>query len=444
MSVIDTSARRDLALSYRREIEDYVAQGDGVRALALLFDFVGEFAPNFEERVLDASAGLQQHLNGHPSAASVEPLRRAIAPLLATIIAFVLPQDSAASTATEVSADVDLVSLKKRLTEGGARDVLVAAVHASRTMGAGRSTFSLGPISLEAARGEVIGLVGHNGSGKTTLLRLLAADLAPSAGAVLFPGLGAQGPRQDWPKVRARIAFVEPQPPRVRERLEPALIWTAVAHGMDYGQAEEGARVALHRFGLAAHAGKRATELSTGLRLRFEIARILMTNPDLIILDEPLANLDVVAQQALLFDLQMLAASVQQPRSILISSQHINEIEAIADRVIVLSQGQSLFVGRKDEIAAKLGVNVFEVVSENRRALVQAARTLGALEVIELGVSVVLVVPQAVSREALLAQLGAASVDVTGFYDLSRSAKALLYIDRLVSDGRIAATVRSA
>jgi ABC-2 type transport system ATP-binding protein len=275
------------------------------------------------------------------------------------------------------------------------------------------------------------------------LLRLLAADLAPTGGAVLFPGLGAQGPRQSWPKVRARIAFVEPQPPRIRERLEPALVWTAVAHGMDYGQAEEGARVTLHRFGLAAHAHKRATELSTGLRLRFEIARILMTNPDLIILDEPLANLDVVAQQALLFDLQMLAASVQQPRSILISSQHINEIEAIADRVIVLSQGQSLFVGRKDEIAVKLGVNVFEVVSENRRNLVQTARALGALEVIELGVSVVLVVPQAVSREALLAQLSAASVDVTGFYDLSRSAKALLYIDRLVSDGRIAATVNA-
>jgi ABC-2 type transport system ATP-binding protein len=201
--------------------------------------------------------------------------------------------------------------------------------------------------------------------------------------------------------------------------------------------------VTLHRFGLTEHRTKRASALSTGLRLRFEIARILLTDPDLIILDEPLANLDVVAQQNLLGDLQALAASVQRPRAIVISSQHIGEIEAISDRIIVLSGGAPLFVGYKDEISSKLRVNVFELVGDDKRALVAAGRKLNPIDVVEMGISTVVIFPIGVTKETVLAHMSANGVNVTGFNDLSNSAKALLYLDKLLADGRIGPRART-
>jgi ABC-2 type transport system ATP-binding protein len=448
VSAVDAGERQALIESYQREIESYLAAGDGVRGLSLLFDFVAEFAPNFDERVVRLAQTLPVTLRERPNRDNAAQLQEAVGPLLAQVLTFASPERFAMpeppSQETAPPQEVpSFIALKKRLLGEAASDVVVRLDGVCRNMGSGRTRFKLGPISVEAARGEVIGLVGHNGSGKTTLLRVMAGELAATEGARSFPGLEGSTATalalMDWRRIRSKIAVVNPAPPVIRERLPTALTLTGIGFGAAAQDAHETARVSLHRFGLADHAEKRASDLSTGLRLRFEIARILMADPDLLILDEPLANLDAIAQQTLLFDLEMMAASVQRPRAVVISSQHIGEIEAISDRIIVLSQGQPLFIGKKDEIAGKLGVAVFEVVAENRRELVEAARLLGALEVIELGISVVLVCAQGVSRERLFAHLDAAKVNVTGFSDLSRSGKALLYIDRLVATGDISA-----
>lgn len=455
---ISADEREAIVRGYRDEIEHYVAEGEGLRALALMFDFIDEFCPNFEDRVLKFSEQSQSlFLRERPDAAQLQVFQSQAMDLLDTIVAFVLPPRPPALEGEVLVAEAPaptptpLIELKKRvLTRSeNERDTLVSLSGASRTMGRGKNAFSLGPVTLDVGRGEVIGLVGHNGSGKTTLLRLLAAEIAPSGGQVKFPGLVKKAQDEDrirlrgWRRVRARVAFVTPKPDVINEKVIHALQLTAAAYGAPPLEVIDRANVSLHRFGLSEHRTKRASALSTGLRLRFEIARILLTDPDLIILDEPLANLDVVAQQNLLSDLQVLAASVQRPRAIVISSQHIGEIEAISDRVIVLSNGAPLFVGYKDEISAKLGVSVFELVAEDKRALVSAARKLNPIEVIEMGISSVLIFPGGVQKDGLLAHMSASGVNITGFNDLSNSAKALLYLDKLLAEGRVGQRART-
>jgi ABC-2 type transport system ATP-binding protein len=99
----------------------------------------------------------------------------------------------------------------------------------------------------------------------------------------------------------------------------------------------------LERFGLAKFSDLTWNQISSGYRTRFEIARVVLQRPRLLILDEPLANLDINAQQTLLQDLRFLAQSNRHPMGVVITSQQLYEIEKISDRVLFIKNGEGKY-----------------------------------------------------------------------------------------------------
>lgn len=198
-----------------------------------------------------------------------------------------------------------------------------------------RGGFALGPVDVAVEPGTILGLVGENGNGKTTLLRLLAADLAPDAGQLDW-GV----PATDAYLLRTQLAYIPQRPAVWGGRLMDHLQFAARSHGAVGPRNICLVQLVIAQLGLRAFRGHQWKQLSSGYKMRFELARALLCRPRVLLLDEPLANLDINAQQTLLTDLQSLVRSPWQPMALVLSSQQLYEVEKVADQVLFLEQGQ--------------------------------------------------------------------------------------------------------
>jgi heme exporter protein A len=148
---------------------------------------------------------------------------------------------------------------------------------------------ALRDVGLELPRGRTLVVLGPNGAGKTTLLRILATLLRPSGGEVSV--LGASLPREAW-RVRGRIGLVGHEPLLYRElTVIENLGFHARLHGLG-SDGERRARRLLEQVAMDARAGERVANLSAGMRQRVAVCRAALHEPDLYLLDEPLAHLD--------------------------------------------------------------------------------------------------------------------------------------------------------
>jgi ABC-2 type transport system ATP-binding protein len=202
-----------------------------------------------------------------------------------------------------------------------------------------KGNFSLKPISLQINTGDILGVVGENGNGKTTLLRCLSGQLAIDKGVIEYKLLD----RADYYNIKNHVAFIPQRIPRWYGFLRDNLHFSASITGVTGKQNELMVDFMLERLNLTDYAHLNWNQISSGYRTRFEIARILLQKPQLLILDEPLANLDINAQQTILTDLKFLAKSAYHPMGIILSSQQLHEVEKVADTVLFIKQGNCLF-----------------------------------------------------------------------------------------------------
>ena len=223
----------------------------------------------------------------------------------------------------------------------------------------GATDFVLSDISMELKRGEIMGLVGLNGSGKTTLLRIIAGWIQHTSGGIGYPLLDAGS--LDWASLKRNLVFVPQSLPSWRGPLVDNLHFHASCHGVRGKENEEETEFVLQRLGLEPYRDARWAEISAGYQMRFQLARALVCRPKLLVLDEPLAPLDMVSQQIFLRDLRDLADSSRFPLPIVVSSQHIYEIESIADKMLVLDRGQPISYGMTSELGERRSTNVFEM-----------------------------------------------------------------------------------
>ncbi len=201
------------------------------------------------------------------------------------------------------------------------------------------SRFVLQPISLAVSSGEVIGIVGENGNGKTTLLRAIAGQLATDSGDIHFKTIASK----EQYNIKHQLAFIPQRIPRWYGQLKDNLHFSASISGIRGSQNELMVDFMLERMNLSEYAHLTWNQVSSGYRTRFEIARVLLQRPQLMLLDEPLANLDILAQQTILTDLRYMAKSIKHPMGVLLSSQQLHEVEKIADTVLFIRQGECLF-----------------------------------------------------------------------------------------------------
>jgi ABC-type multidrug transport system ATPase subunit len=162
-----------------------------------------------------------------------------------------------------------------------------------------------------------------NASGKTTLLNLILGRLRPEEGHIAYPALGVNA---SWAKIKSRLASVDQLPERWYGSLRHNLNHTAAAFGVLGKSNEELVNWYVHRYGLHEFADATWDEISGGFKIRFELVRALLSKPELLVLDEPLAYLDIVTQQLFLSDLRSIASSIENPTPIVVTSQHLHEI----------------------------------------------------------------------------------------------------------------------
>lgn len=196
-------------------------------------------------------------------------------------------------------------------------------------------------ISLRVRRGRITGVVGLNGSGKTTLLRMVAGDLRQSSGTIDRSGMR-----------RSSIAFVPQRPEPWTDSLEEHLRLHAAYHGRTGTQNDRLVEQVLRYLDLQENRHKGFNELSGGFQTRCALAQSLVTSPSLLVLDEPLAPLDPVAQYRFLHQLHTYALS-KEALPIILSSQHIDLVEDLADDLVVMRDGRAIFCDER----AKLGLD---------------------------------------------------------------------------------------
>jgi heme ABC exporter ATP-binding subunit CcmA len=209
---------------------------------------------------------------------------------------------------------------------------ILAAVSLERSFGHVRV---LRGIDLEVRRGDVLVVVGPNGAGKTTLLRVLAGLARPSAGEVRVLGRKLE---RTAPEARRPIGFVSHQSLLYDDlTLAENVAFAARLYGMARPRAA--AMHALQSVELAERAHQRPRELSRGLLQRAAVARALVHDPLLLLLDEPFTGLDVPAAERLR---ELLVERQRRGLGLLLVTHHLEEAWDLATRVAVLSGGRWL------------------------------------------------------------------------------------------------------
>ncbi|MGL5406130.1 MAG: ABC transporter ATP-binding protein [Propionibacteriaceae bacterium] len=222
-------------------------------------------------------------------------------------------------------------------------------------------------INWHIAEGERWVVIGPNGAGKTTLMQVLAAQLHPTSGSVGLLGeqLGAVDVFELRPRIGVASADLAERIPR-SEKVSDVVIssaygvlgrWNETYDGADYQQAA----ALMGQLGVAHLAERTFGTLSEGERKRVQIARALMTDPELLLLDEPAAGLDLAGREYLVATLGQLAQDLTAPTTVMVT-HHVEEIPAGITHAILLKSGAVVTAGPiRETITGKWLSETFEI-----------------------------------------------------------------------------------
>ena len=188
---------------------------------------------------------------------------------------------------------------------------------------------ALGGLNLDIAAGSFNVVIGPNGCGKSTLLRLIAGLLAPTGGSV---AVGGRPPRPG--DGRVGLAFQQPRLVPWRSTLDNVALPLELT-GVAPSERRERALAALERVGLGVAAGLRPRELSGGMAQRAGLARALISDPPVLLLDEPFSALDALTRETFNTELQRLW--MDRPRTVVLVTHSVIEAIQLADRVVVMA-----------------------------------------------------------------------------------------------------------
>ena len=214
----------------------------------------------------------------------------------------------------------------------------------------GSSRPAVDGVSFQVRAGEVFGLLGPNGAGKTTTLRMLATLLKPTSGTALMDGADIV---REPATVRERIGFLSGDMglyPRLTPR--EMLVFFGKLNGMDSARLSQRIEELLNLFDMTGFADVRGDKLSTGMKQKTAIARAMLHDPPILILDEPTAGLDVPSARAIEATIQ---ATRKSGKCVLYSTHVMEEAEYLCDRIAVISDGKLKITGTMDELRTATG-----------------------------------------------------------------------------------------
>ena len=206
----------------------------------------------------------------------------------------------------------------------------------------------LDPINLEIHRGEIFTFIGPSGSGKTTLLRLIDLLDMPSTGTIIFDGTDTAASNTVRLSIRRRMAMVFQKPAVLNTTVTGNVAFGLKFRGVERGEIKTRVHEALEIVGLLHLADRKAVTLSGGEMQRVAIARALVTRPEVLLLDEPTANLDPVNTELI----ENLIKRIHQRfhTTIILSTHDMIQGQRLADRIGVIMDGHIAQVGSLHDI----------------------------------------------------------------------------------------------
>jgi oleandomycin transport system ATP-binding protein len=234
-------------------------------------------------------------------------------------------------------------------------------------------TRALAGADLSAEAGTVLGVLGPNGAGKTTAVRILTTLLEPDAGSAAVGGYDVV---KDAHRVRQLIGLTG-QYASVDDGLSGTnnLVMIGRLLGLSRQEARARARQLLARFDLAEAAGRPVKTYSGGMRRRIDLAASLVGRPQVLFLDEPTTGLDPQARSDVW---DMIRILVADGVTVLLTTQYLDEADQLADDIVVIDHGKVIATGTPDELKAKVGGQVLEVVPADAGRLGDVAAVLSA------------------------------------------------------------------
>ena len=209
---------------------------------------------------------------------------------------------------------------------------------------------ALRKLSMQAEYGEIYGLLGPNGAGKTTTMRILSTILAPTAGSAQVAGIDVAA---DPLEARRRIGFLSNNTglyPRLTAR--ETLRYFGKLHGLAHDALEARIEELIDAFDMRAIADGRVEAFSTGQKQKVSIARAVLTDPPVLILDEPTTGLDILASSAMIEFIESRRAA---GTCVIFSTHILSEAERLCDRIGVIHHGRVLAAGTQAELSELTG-----------------------------------------------------------------------------------------
>ena len=222
----------------------------------------------------------------------------------------------------------------------------------TRTFG---QTVAVRDLDLRVEPGEIVGFLGPNGAGKSTTVKILTCMIRPTSGSARVAGFDVQ---QDAMEVKRRLGYV-PEAGALYETLTAGEYLGMVANlrGIEGKHAHRKIGELLGLFDILPVRNKRLAEFSKGMKQKVLISAALISNPEVLFLDEPLNGLD--ANAALVMK-QLLRELASQGRTILFCSHILEVVERICTRIVIINEGRTIMDGTAVEIAARTGTSTLE------------------------------------------------------------------------------------
>jgi len=215
---------------------------------------------------------------------------------------------------------------------------------------AGPEKRAVAGISFAVDAGEIYGLLGPNGAGKTTTLRILSGLMRPTAGRAVVNGADVVSHPT---RARASIGFLTAHT-GLYQRLNPRelLSYFGELHGLDRSTIDRRVDALIDWLGMRDFADVRCGALSTGQRQRTNIARALIADPPILVMDEPTLGLDVLTNRVIL---DFIRRERELGKAILLSTHYLNEAEVLCDRLGLLHEGKLIAEGDMPSLRERTG-----------------------------------------------------------------------------------------
>ncbi len=226
-----------------------------------------------------------------------------------------------------------------------------------------RDFTAVNDLNLEVNEGEIFGIIGHNGAGKTTTLKMIVGLLAPSSGSVEVMG---RDMARDSIDAKRHIGYLPEETPLYENMtVREYLMFFAELYKLSRSYARDRIDYLLGSLKLSEQ-DKYTGELSKGMKRKVSIARTLLHDPDLLILDEPNSGLDPLTS---FFIIDYLKKLNEEGKTIVVSAHNLFHVEYICDRVAVIKNGELVFCDTIEAMRERFGKREYEVIFKSAEEL---------------------------------------------------------------------------